>query len=123
MIFPARSRPDSVLAHPEPFIFLPGAAESDSEKERKKYSQLKRRKKQPGKDRARHPNSNYPFSPLLAITPRMNFKFAPMSFSTDRVGLSHSSCAHLSKPMSASASTTAVKSIFPWPRKFGLSFR
>src|SRR5215510_15245049 len=60
---------------------------------------------------------------LFAIISRMNFRFVPISFSMDPVGLVVSSCAHASNPMSASASTTAVKSILPWPRKCGLSLR
>ena len=51
-----------------------------------------------------------------AITPRMNCRFVRMSFSTEPDGASHSNCVQPSKPMSASASTTAVKSILPWPR-------
>ena len=50
-----------------------------------------------------------------AINPRMYFRFRRISSSTE-VGLSVSSCAHLLKPISASASITALKSILPSPR-------
>jgi hypothetical protein len=50
-----------------------------------------------------------------AISPRTNFRLRRMSASTD-TGQSVSSWAHPSKPMSARASITALKSIVPSPR-------
>ena len=51
----------------------------------------------------------------VAISSRINFRFRRMSASTE-TGQSVSSWAHPSKPISASASTTALKSIEPSPR-------